>query len=127
MSVTGPSICKFSFFSFFLLFLSFTSGCGRGIVAGSPKPAGPPSIGSFSAAAAIITAGQSTTLSWATSGATTVMIDNGVGSVAATGSTGISPAQTTTYTLTATGGGGTSSAHVTVTVMQLKPSVTITA
>lgn len=127
MSITGPSICKFSFFSFFLLFLSFISGCGRGIVAGSLQPAGPPSIGSFSAAAATIAAGQSTTLSWATSGATTVMIDNGVGSVAVTGSAGISPAQTTTYTLTATGSGGTSSAHITVTVTQAKPTVTITA
>src|SRR5689334_22969428 len=124
MSVTGSNICKFSLVSFFLFLLSFTPGCGRGLVAGPPQP---PTIGSFSAAATSITAGQSTTLNWPTSGATTVTIDNGVGTVAASGSATVSPTQTTTYTLTATGDGGNSSGHVTVTVNQPKPTVTITA
>ena len=127
MSIKGSNICKSSVFIFIALLLSVASGCGRGLAAGSLQPAGPPSIGSFSAAAASITAGQSTTLTWTTTGATTVTIDNGVGNVAASGSATVSPTQTTTYTLTATGSGGASSSHVTVTVTAPKPTVTISA
>jgi uncharacterized protein (TIGR03437 family) len=69
-----------------------------------------------------IQAGQSATLQWtstnATSNATTRQINQGIGSVAATGSRMVSPTQTTTYTITAQGPGGTRSASVTITVTQ---------
>ena len=107
-----------------LLLLTSMLACGRGLVAQPPLP---PSIGSFSASATSITAGQSTTLSWATSGATAVSIDNNVGNVAASGAVSVSPAQTTTYTLTASGAGGSSTAHVTVTVTAPAPTVSLTA
>jgi hypothetical protein len=77
-----------------------------------------PSIVRFEAAPASITAGQTATLSWATTGATTVSI-SGVGSnLPANGSQTVSPTQTTTYTLTATGADGKTSvtAQVVVTV-----------
>lgn len=84
----------------------------------------PPSVLTFNAQPASVTAGQSTTLSWTTQAATEVSIDNGVGVQPATGSVSVSPAQSTTYTLTATGPGGTSSAQVTVTVTQVgAPSI----
>ena len=76
----------------------------------------PPAIRSFSVTPMSIVAGQSVTLSWTTTGATSVSIDQGVGTVAATGTVAVSPAATTTYTLTATNAGGTSSASLTVTV-----------
>src|SRR5581483_4875232 len=80
-----------------------------------PNPTPAPAIGSFSASPANITAGQSTTLSWSVSGATTISIDNGLGTVTGN-SKSVSPVQTTTYTLTATNSSGTISARVTVTV-----------
>ncbi len=60
--------------------------------------------------------GTSATLSWTTTDADTVEIDNGIGLVDAEGSLVVSPAVTTTYTLTATGAGGTVTAPVTVLV-----------
>jgi chitodextrinase len=60
--------------------------------------------------------GQTATLSWATTDATTVTIDQGVGAVGTTGSATVSPNATTTYTLTATGAGGSTVASVTVNV-----------
>jgi hypothetical protein len=70
----------------------------------------------FDASPNQIAAGQSATLTWVVQGATSVSINNGIGSVAATGSTTVSPAQTTTYTLTATGPSGNVTATATVTV-----------
>jgi hypothetical protein len=77
-----------------------------------------PVIGTFGASPSAITAGQSSTLSWSLSGASTVSIDNGVGaqSTATTSSVSVSPAQTTTYTLTAVNYIGTTTAQTTVTV-----------
>ncbi len=75
----------------------------------------PPSISSFTATTVIITSGQSSTLSWAVSGATSLSINNGVGTV--TGTTrAVSPTATTTYTLTATNAVGSVTATATVTV-----------
>ena len=78
--------------------------------------AGNPQILRFEANPLSIAPGGSSTLSWATSGATQVSI-SGVGSVNPNGSTTVSPAQTTTYTLTATSSDGKSvTAPITVTV-----------
>ncbi len=60
--------------------------------------------------------GNNATLSWSTVNATAVSIDQGIGTVSATGTCTVSPAATTTYTLTATGTGGPVSAQVTVEV-----------
>lgn len=63
-----------------------------------------------------ISPGQSSTLSWQTTDATTVTIDNGIGTVAASGSQSVTPTASTTYNLSATGPDGTVSASATVTV-----------
>ena len=68
--------------------------------------------------------GSSTTLSWSATNATSVTIDNGIGSVAVSDSRQVTPTSNTTYTATATGGGGTASASVSVTVVP-KPAVSI--
>jgi hypothetical protein len=75
-----------------------------------------PVINTFQASSLFIVPGQSTTLSWSTSNATTVSIDNGVGSQPLFGSVSVSPTQTTTYTLTATSPTGSVTARTTVTV-----------
>ncbi len=61
----------------------------------------PVAVCTISATRGSITAGESVTLSWNTSNAYRVIIDNGVGSVAPNGSHTVSPTVTTTYTLTA--------------------------
>lgn len=77
-----------------------------------------PVIASFGASPTDITSGQSSTLSWSLSGASTVTIDNGVGSQsnASSGSVSVFPTQTTTYALTAANYVGTTTAQTTVTV-----------
>lgn len=91
-------------------------GMVTGQVTVTVTPVGAPTIGSFAASPAQITPGATTQLSWTTSGATSVRIDNGVGTVALSGMTSVSPPSTTTYTLTAEGPGGTTTAPVTVQV-----------
>jgi hypothetical protein len=81
---------------------------------------------SFSATPSTIGSGQSSSLVWTTTNATTVTIDNGVGSQPLSGSTSVHPTQTATYTLTATGAGGTMTSQATVTVSS-GPSITFTA
>jgi hypothetical protein len=85
---------------------------------------GPPTI-SFTANPTSIASGASSTLTWSTANATSVTIDNGVGSKPASGSASVSPTTTTTYTLTATGPSGTSTARATVTVTSGTPPPTI--
>ena len=68
--------------------------------------------------------GSSATLTWSATNATSVTIDNGIGTVGLSDSRQITPASNTTYTATATGAGGTASASVNVTVIP-KPTVSI--
>ncbi len=75
-----------------------------------------PQVTAFSASPSSIPLGSSSVLSWTTTAADSVKIDNGVGTLASNGSTTVSPSRTTTYTLTATGPGGTATATTTVTV-----------
>jgi hypothetical protein len=76
-------------------------------------------ITNFDVNPANITSGQTTTLSWAVTGAKTVTIDQGIGTVASSGAKTISPLATTPYTLTASD--GTNSTKVTVNVT-VKPA-----
>ncbi|MFT5410972.1 MAG: hypothetical protein ACI9NC_003705 [Verrucomicrobiales bacterium] len=75
-----------------------------------------PEIVGFTASVGTIAPGDASTLTWNVSGATSVTISEGVGSVAGQGSQPVSPAATTTYTLTATNGTGSVQADATVTV-----------
>jgi hypothetical protein len=84
---------------------------------------GAPSIASFTATPPSITAGQSSTLAWSVTGATTVSIDQGVGTVGSASSTTVSPTATTVYTLTATGAGGTATGQVAVSVSSATPVI----
>ena len=107
------------------------SGCTpvtRAGVNGPTCPIAPPGGGttspptaSMGASPASITAGASATLNWTTSGATTVTIDQGIGTVGASGSRTVTPSATTTYTVTATNSAGSVSAQATVTVTAAPP------
>jgi len=81
----------------------------------------------FSASPDTIITGQKSTLSWTTTNATSLTIDNNIGTVdAASGTKDVTPTTTTTYTATATGPGGTTTAKATVTVAQ-QLAITLTA
>lgn len=80
-----------------------------------------PVISSFAASPGSISSGESSTLSWHVSDATTVSIDHGVGDVVLTGATAVSPSTTTTYTLTATNEAGSVTATTQVTVLAAGP------
>jgi hypothetical protein len=80
----------------------------------------PPTV-TASASPASITAGQSAALTWATTNATSVSINQGIGSVATSGTRSVSPTVSTTYILTATNSTGTAAASVTVTVGATEP------
>src|SRR5208282_5038492 len=89
-----------------------------------------PAINSFTANPTSITSGSSSTLSWATTGATSLAITPGTfTSTSASGSTKVSPTATTTYTLTATNAAGstTSTAQVTVTASGGPLAITTTS
>jgi len=70
--------------------------------------------------------GESTTLTWTSAFADNLNIEPGIGTVSASGSLTVSPAQTTTYTIMATGRGGTANASATLTVLN-PPTVTLGA
>jgi YVTN family beta-propeller protein len=82
---------------------------------------------SFSAAPVSISPGQSSTLSWTTTGATSVSINQGIGIVALNGSKVVTPAATKIYTITVKGSGGTVTAKATVTVVVAPPTVSLSA
>ncbi len=86
-----------------------------------PPPPAPAPTMSLSANPSTIEKGQSTTLSWNSSNATTVTISGGIGTVEASGSRSISPATSTTYSARATGPGGETTAETRVTVTAPPP------
>ena len=82
---------------------------------GSLATRGPPTITSFTAQPVSIEAGQSTSLSWVVSEASSLSISPSVGTVSGS-SVMVRPSETTTYTLTAKSRYGSSTASTTVTV-----------
>ena len=83
-----------------------------------------PSISSFAASLTTIHYGSSITLSWATSGATSIAITPGTfTSTSASGSTVVSPTATTAYTLTATDAAGSVTSSQTITVAGSVPAI----
>lgn len=110
--------------------MTFAAGCKKKQpVAPPPQPPvvtttekGPAAvINSFTAEPSTIVRGESSTLRWSVSNATEVTIDNGIGTVPATGSRQVSPSQNTTYRMAAKGGGGDAISAVTVAVTTPPP------
>ncbi len=91
------------------------TACGSSSIGDTGGGTSAPVISSFTATPASIQSGQSSTLSWSVTGATSLSIDQGIGAVTGT-SRGVSPGTTTTYTLTATNSAGSVTGATTVTV-----------
>lgn len=93
-----------------------TVSCTKTITVNQPEVKAP-RCEYFNASASTIKKGSSVTLTWDTTNVNSAVINPGVGTVAADGSTTVSPSDTTTYTLTLTGDNNqTSSCTRTVTV-----------
>jgi hypothetical protein len=88
---------------------------------------GLPVIVRFAPIPATIDFGQSSSLQWEVQNATTVTIDNSIGTVGLTGAHAISPAASTTYTITATNAVGTVTAKTTLTVITSVQIISFTA
>ncbi|BBO36039.1 lamin tail domain-containing protein [Lacipirellula parvula] len=84
--------------------------------AGPDAVAPGPTISAFNASAAEILVGQPVTLSWNVAGATSISINQGVGTVTGQNQIVLNPTQTTTYTLSATNAQGTNTRTVKVVV-----------
>ena len=94
----------------------------------SSKTGSAPAITSFTAAPTTINSGVSSTLSWATTGATSIAITPGTfTSTSASASMSVSPTATTTYTLTATNAAGSTTSTLTVTVNAAASGPTISS
>ncbi|HEV2699098.1 MAG TPA: peptidoglycan-associated lipoprotein Pal [Terriglobales bacterium] len=103
---------------FALSAILFLGACHKKQPPPPPPPPPPPAAptASLTASPDTINKGQSTTLTWQTTNATDTSIDQSVGTVQASGSQQVSPAESTTYTLTAKGAGGSQTATARVTV-----------
>ena len=123
---------KISTIGICLMLALFAAGCKKKAPAPppppppapAPAPAPPPAaptISEFVAEPSSIERGQSSTLRWSVTDATNISIDNGIGSIQASGTRRVFPSDSTTYTLTATGAGGTKTATATVSVTAPPP------
>ncbi|MFA5065362.1 MAG: hypothetical protein WC566_07845 [Dehalococcoidia bacterium] len=92
-----------------------------------PFGGGAPTINSFTASPTTISAGSSSVLTWSVSDATALIIDQGIGSVSAAGSSTVTPVSTTTYTLTAVNASGSITASATVVVESGSSTTTTTS
>ena len=89
-----------------------------------PPPVVAPTV-TLSAAPTSIVKGACTTLTWVTTNATSVAIDQGVGTVVANGTKSVCPIVNTTYSITAIGQGGSKVASVAIIVTIPPPPVVI--
>jgi len=87
---------------------------------------GVPTINSFTANPTTISEGSSSELSWSVSNATALIVDQGIGSISAAGTSTVTPAVTTTYTLTAVNASGSVTKSATVTVGSASSTTTVT-
>jgi peptidoglycan-associated lipoprotein len=103
-------------------------GCKHPVAAVPPPPPPPPAAPpparptvTLQASPVVVQAGQSVTLTWSSTNATSLNLAPGIGNVAPQGSTNATPPDSVTYTITATGPGGSADASVHVTVSAPPP------
>ena len=89
---------------------------------GQSAATGKPVISMFNATPGSITTGETSTINWTVTGATTVSIDQEIGNVATSGNRAVSPASNMVYTLTATNAAGSVTASTQVIVSPVSSS-----
>ena len=87
----------------------------------APPPPPPQPTVTLQATPGNVQRGESTTLQWSSTNATSLTLAPGVGMVSPEGNTSVTPTDSTTYTITAMGPGGSASANARVTVSAPPP------
>ena len=106
----------------------FGAACKKPVVQAPPPPPPPvvappparPTV-TLQASSTLIQKGESATLTWSSTNATSLNLSPGVGNVTAEGNTRVTPSDSTTYTITATGPGGSADATARVSVAPPPP------
>jgi peptidoglycan-associated lipoprotein len=116
-------------FGTLLAVVVFGAACKKPVVQAPPPPpveAPPPArpTVTLQASSTLIQKGESATLTWSSTNATSLNLSPGVGSVTAEGSSRVTPSDSTTYTITATGPGGSADATARVSVASAPPPPT---
>jgi peptidoglycan-associated lipoprotein len=116
-------------FGMLLAVVVFGAACKKPVVQAPPPPpveAPPPArpTVTLQASSTLIQKGESATLTWSSTNATSLNLSPGVGSVTAEGSSRVTPSDSTTYTITATGPGGSADATARVSVASAPPTPT---
>jgi peptidoglycan-associated lipoprotein len=109
-----------------LLAMTMVAGACKHKTPVTPLPSAPPTQAqtappalptvTLRSSTTIVQKGESATLSWSSTNATSLTLVPSVGTVAPEGSAKVSPTESTTYTITATGPGGKADATVRITV-----------
>jgi peptidoglycan-associated lipoprotein len=114
-------------FGTLLAVVAFGAACKKPVVQAPPPPPPPvvapparPTV-TLQASPTTVQKGESVTLTWSSTNATSLSLSPGVGNVAAEGSTRVTPSDSTNYTITATGPGGTADANARVSVTSPPP------
>jgi peptidoglycan-associated lipoprotein len=101
-------------------FALLAGGCKKQVGAAPPAAAPAPSPAqptvTINASTTSINPGEAATLTWSSTDATDLNLSPGVGRVAPSGTTTVTPAESTTYQITANGPGGSATASVRITV-----------
>ncbi len=109
-------------FGTLVVILALSAACKKPAPQAPPPPpppaAAPPAspTANLQASSNIIQRGESVTLTWSSTNATSASLSPAIGNVPAEGSQRVTPQDSTTYTLTVTGPGGTADANVHITV-----------
>lgn len=121
---------RFTLLCFLVVLCFYISGCARGITNSAPTSNGAqaastpaPSL-TFSIQPDKVAQGASATLSWRTTDATSVTINNGIGEVLASGSLPITATTSQIFTATAIGPGGTAQAEAALTILS-QPTISV--
>jgi peptidoglycan-associated lipoprotein len=115
-------------FGMLLAVVVFGAACKKPVVQAPPPP--PPVVAppparptvTLQASSTLIQKGESATLTWSSTNATSLSLSPGIGSVTAEGSTRVTPSDSTTYTITATGPGGSADATARISVAPPPPA-----
>ncbi len=115
-------------FGSLLAILALSAACKKSVPVAPPPPpppaAAPPASPTVNlqASSNIIQRGESVTLTWSSTNATSLSLSPGVGNVPAEGTQRVTPPDSTTYTLTAMGPGGSADTNVHITVSAPPPA-----
>src|ERR1700688_3570903 len=115
-------------FGSLLAILALSAACKKPAPQAPPPPPPPPAAPTarptvnLQASSNIIQRGQSVTLTWSSTNATSLSLSPEIGNVSAEGSQQVTPQDSITYNLTATGPGGSADANVHITVSAPAPA-----